>query len=127
MFIYLLIFAELAVLFTVFWYLYVREPKCNHRIKGVLWGAYDDDEFYTTYGAGRQHNNVQNQDETAHRYASVPESEWSLPSHLLQEELVLDPVKNRYIPIGSADEGHSFLVRLAMRLDRTLSQLNVRP
>ena len=40
MFICLLIAAEFAVLGTVFWYLYLREPISSHTIAGDLWGQY---------------------------------------------------------------------------------------
>ena len=37
---YLVISVELAILYTVFWYVFLREPK-PYRIKGNAWGAYD--------------------------------------------------------------------------------------
>lgn len=48
MLIYLLIAAELAILYTVFWYVYVRDPKPS-RVVGNLWGKYGD-EVVTTGG-----------------------------------------------------------------------------
>lgn len=40
MFAYLIIAAELAVLYTVFWYIFLREPR-PMRIKGEMWGRYE--------------------------------------------------------------------------------------
>ena len=44
MLIYLIIAAELAILYTVFWYVYVRDPK-PYKISGNLWGKYGDKGF----------------------------------------------------------------------------------
>ena len=49
MFIYVVIAFELAILYTVFWYVYQREPK-PYKIIGDPWGKYDDSGF-TTGGA----------------------------------------------------------------------------
>ncbi len=40
MFAYLIIAAELAVLYTVFWYIFLREPR-PMRIKSEMWGHYE--------------------------------------------------------------------------------------
>lgn len=40
MFAYLIIAAELLVLYTVFWYIFLKEPK-PYRIKSDIWGRYD--------------------------------------------------------------------------------------
>ena len=37
---YVIIAVELLILYTVFWYVFLREPK-PYRIKGSAWGAYD--------------------------------------------------------------------------------------
>jgi len=49
MLIYLIIAAELAILYTVFWYVYVRDPK-PYKIVGNLWGRYEEDSL-TASGA----------------------------------------------------------------------------
>ena len=41
MFAYLIIAVELAILYTVFWYVFIREPK-PYRVAGNLWGSYDN-------------------------------------------------------------------------------------
>jgi hypothetical protein len=40
MFAYILIAIELAIIYLVFWYVFIREPK-PYRISGPLWGVYD--------------------------------------------------------------------------------------
>jgi hypothetical protein len=40
MFAYLLIGIELAILYSVFWYVFVREPR-PYRINGSIWGSYE--------------------------------------------------------------------------------------
>lgn len=47
MLIYLIIAAELAILYTVFWYVFVRDPK-PYKISGPLWGKYDDGDVSPT-------------------------------------------------------------------------------
>ncbi len=44
MFMYFLIAAELAILYTAFWYIYVREPK-PLKIAGNPWGKYGESGF----------------------------------------------------------------------------------
>src|SRR5215470_15908888 len=46
MLIYVLIAAELGLLYTVFWYFYVREPK-PFKIVGNPWGKYGETGFTT--------------------------------------------------------------------------------
>ena len=51
MFAYLLIAAELIILSTVFWYVFLKEPR-PFELKDNLWGYYDKSlDVYTTYGA----------------------------------------------------------------------------
>lgn len=40
MFAYLLIAFELAILYLVFWHVFIREPK-PYRVRGNLWGSYE--------------------------------------------------------------------------------------
>jgi hypothetical protein len=92
MFVYLLITAELALVYTAFWYLYLRDPKDRENIQAALWGTYE--ESMDVYGPP------------------------------LAQEFVLDRVKNNLVPIS---ETGSVLVQMARSVDRTFSQLNVRP
>ncbi len=46
MLIYLIIAAELAILYTVFWYVYVKDPK-PYKVKGPLWGRYGQSGYTT--------------------------------------------------------------------------------
>jgi hypothetical protein len=53
---YVIIAIELAILYTVFWYVFLREPK-PYRLRGNAWGAYDDVEQenagFSLFGNGR--------------------------------------------------------------------------
>ena len=40
---YLFLAFELAILYAVFWYLFVREPK-EYKVSGPLWGVYELDK-----------------------------------------------------------------------------------
>lgn len=46
MYAYLIIAAELLILYTVFWYVFLREPK-PYKIKGNPWGRYDEADDYS--------------------------------------------------------------------------------
>ncbi len=51
MFAYLVIGFELAILYTVFWYVFIREPK-PFKIRADHWGRYQQDSnHFTAYGA----------------------------------------------------------------------------
>jgi hypothetical protein len=70
MFVFILISVELAILYMVYWYLFVREPKESRRISAANWGSYDS-------GTG------------GIKKFMVPE----------MEEMVLDPKTNHYVPL----------------------------
>lgn len=116
MFIYMLICAELALLFTVFWYLYVRQPGCNHRIRGDMWGDYDENYQREVSQSWRQWDDCSQ--------FSVPLDEADLPTWQGHDELVFDRRSGHYVT--EAEIQGPALVRLAVQLDRTLSRLNVR-
>jgi len=112
MFVYLLIGAELAVLYTAFWYLYLREPKYNHRISSSLWGSYEK---------------LSASDDLDPRIGWLKPGKLVTPSDKKpdkQTEYVLDQATNRYIPV--ADSG-GLITYFARKLDRAFSKLNVRP
>src|SRR5688572_29343342 len=119
MFVYVLIVAELAVLYTVFWYLYVRKPECKRRISSDLWGSYDQSV----------HN------EPAMLYAPVSSDQSNPDAYFLRardefhvaiaSEFKLDQQTNRFVPVNQ--EAGSLLERMAAKIDRALSQLNVKP
>ncbi len=131
MFIYLLIAAELAVLYTVFWYLYIREPQCHHRIEGNLWGRYESAlpqssaDPMLPFATGHDGNGL----------SYVPgfargEADWKkqfAAAYRPSEEFVLDQITNHYVVQRNALQGRSLILRMAVMLDNTLSQLNVRP
>lgn len=115
MFVYLLIAAELAVLYTVFWYLYVREPKVERRISGHLWGTYQDSP--AALQADPTLPFLRHQDgESIYGYGE-PSSEGTA-------EYVLDIKTNHYVRVQA---GHGLLDRMAQSLDGTFSQFNVKP
>lgn len=131
MFMYLLIAAELAVLYTVFWYLYLREPKCNHRIKGNLWGRYESAissgcadpmlPFATGHdsnGSGHIPGFARAEGDWKKQFAAAYQS---------SDELVLDQITNHYVIRRNALQSRSLILRMAVMLDNTLSLLNVRP
>jgi hypothetical protein len=98
MFVYLLIAAELALIWWVYWYLYVREPGHHRHISGATWGSYVDSRA----------------------------EEAALKAYVQQEEFVWDQRNMRYIPVSQL-EAESLLAAMAAKLDRQFSQLNVKP
>lgn len=51
MFAYLLILAELTILASVYWFVFIREPK-PLEIRENIWGCYDSGNATTGYGNG---------------------------------------------------------------------------
>ena len=50
-FAYLVIAIELAILYSVFWYVFVREPK-PFKVGPAMWGTYDQGNLaFTKYDA----------------------------------------------------------------------------
>ena len=112
MFVYLLIAAELAVLYTAFWYLYAREPKQERRIKGRMWGTYEDSP--AALKADQSLSFLRHQD----AYPTYGET-----SQIDTGEYVLDLTTNHYIRVQA---GRKLLDRMAQTLDSTFSNLNVK-
>ncbi len=113
MFVYLLIASELAVLYLVFWYLYVREPKCKRRISADLWGMYD-----------RSMNPGQADPTLPFVQALDRQRYYADAYHEKAPEYVLDHITNRYVPVA---EANGLMQRMAATVDSKLSQLNVKP
>ncbi|HEY9677281.1 MAG TPA: hypothetical protein V6C76_04705 [Drouetiella sp.] len=44
MYAYLIIAVELAILYSVFWYVFIREPR-PYTVKGDLWGSYSQSQY----------------------------------------------------------------------------------
>ena len=123
MFVYLLITAELAVLYTVFWYLYVREPKYKRHIAANMWGTYE--ESLTRDGADPTLPFIQGSYE--HQlYEAYCRGELCAEETNSQEEFVWDSSSNHYVPVSQLRDP-AFLTQMAAKLDQTFSQLNVRP
>lgn len=118
MFVYVLIVAELAVLYTVFWYLYVRKPECKKNISSDLWGSYDTamhNEPAMLYAPISDHAN-------ADAYFMRARDEFQVA---MASEFKLDQKTNRIVAIDH--QGASLLEKMAAKIDKTLSQLNVKP
>jgi hypothetical protein len=123
MFVYFLIAAELAVLYGVYWYLYIREPA-NPRIDGRMWGEYARELQEGADSLAQEHGITDSWRYAAYQAARGEHresSQFGLPG-----VLVLDTVSNHYVPAGEF-EARTFLERLTAIVDRKLSHLNVRP
>jgi hypothetical protein len=118
MFVYLLIAAELGILYGVFWYLYIRQPRANKRISAQLWGSYDDPSGYLQEHKQAYESLACGQAECT----TCRQTEALLTS--VRNEYILDTTTNHYVQVP---EGMSLLDRLATTVDRALSHLNVAP
>jgi hypothetical protein len=156
MYIYILIALELAVLYTVFWYLYIRKPSHRERIVGNPWGLYEgvdtDSKHFEKMTFGGIHDDSLswlptdydeihydglNQD-FYHKFNNRELHQIKMMEHAylnndLQQvlpediELIFDHKTNSYKLAKQAIEGKSLLVKFALLLDRKLSKLNVKP
>lgn len=125
MFVYLLIGAELALLYVVFWYLFVREPKYKEHVHGATWGSYDERVKQNWWGA------YDNETESADPYLAYQEAYYAQyeqidPNAHAEHKFVWDNKLHRYVPV-SQYEATNLLSKMAERLDRQFSQLNVKP
>lgn len=120
MFVYVLIAFELALVYVVFWYLYLRNPKIKRKIKGAQWGRYQNSPY--TADGGDYYPTIYN--ETANQPCANPVE--TIPSFVTyQSEFVLNERTNRYV----RDDRHqvkSLFAQMAASLDSKLSKLNVR-
>jgi hypothetical protein len=119
MFVYGLIGAELLLLYVVFWYLFVRDPKHKSHIRPNTWGAYKA-------GAWGVYSRDEQKQQNLDPWLAYQENYVDHEPNAYAEEFVWNSQMNRYIP-ASEQEARSFLGRMADRLDRQLSQLNVKP
>ncbi len=128
MFVYFLIASELAILYTVFWYLYLREPKQARRINGSNWGSYHpaatsgvNDASMFAFGGGAACSNcyLETGNNTQELSAVKP---FMLP---VRDEMILDLSTNHYVPVPRPRK--TVLGSLIQQLDDCLSEFNVKP
>ncbi len=125
MFVYLLIASELAILYTVFWYLYLREPRQSHKIAGNTWGAYNGAQSTTNGGDamfGYEMSAAPCYMERGQQMQASGVKPFMLP---VQDEMVLDLKTNHYVPVNRPHR--TVLGALIHQLDSCLSEMNVRP
>ncbi|MBY0357749.1 MAG: hypothetical protein K2W82_07090 [Candidatus Obscuribacterales bacterium] len=114
MFIYLLIAAELVLLYTAYWYLHLREPKRARRVASSTWGRYD-------YRSGTANGESQ----------SRIEVQQLKPFMLINcDEMTFDSRRNHYVSIKYSPDyvdNRHWIAKLFWQLDNVASELNVRP
>jgi hypothetical protein len=64
MYAYLIIGVELAILYSVFWYVFIREPR-PYTVKGDMWGTYSQSSLttYDDYSSSSDRQWLQNNSE----------------------------------------------------------------
>lgn len=120
MFVYVLITAELALLYTVFWYLYLREPKQARTIVADTWGNYSNTNAAIKNAFRNNAACAQ-----AHSYLEAAPDENRTNTLPIYRELKLDLQTNRYVPV--VEEDKNIFARFIDSLDVNLSALNVKP
>ncbi|GEM_PF-3517694 len=144
MLIYLIIAAELAILYTVFWYVYIRDPK-PYKIVGNPWGKYGESGF-TAGGADPTLPFVINRDEELRLWWRLQEAAADYPDDVLYEGPARArkqrsqpnrrltpqrlcrrrrPPEPRQTAEAAADQRH-FISRVVAMFTRTLDTLNVK-
>lgn len=81
MFVHLLILSEFLLLFAVFWYLYLREPRPVRKIKSNTWGAYSPSTTLCR---------IESADESIHSFVAGQRG-----------EMIFDRRTNRWVPLQS--------------------------
>jgi len=89
MYAYLIIGVELAILYSVFWYVFIREPR-PYTIKGDLWGTYSQSSFTACddYASSSAHQWDQN------REVLKKIQNGHSQNHAHQSNLPLKPIEN---------------------------------
>lgn len=114
MFLYLIIIAELILLYGVFWFFYLRQPRelTKREIDQNLWGNYN----------GGQANLDRSESRDPHLEG------YMVPC---RERLIFDSRTNRYVSlpeslVNEVDKSDK-LVKIGKKITETLDKLNVRP
>jgi hypothetical protein len=92
MYAYLIIGVELAILYSVFWYVFIREPR-PYKVNGDLWGTYSAQSEFTTYDVDHASSGdrqwLENNMEVL---KNLQNSEWTNRAHL--SHLPMKPIEN---------------------------------
>ncbi len=142
---YAIIAFEMAILYTVFWYVFLREPR-PYRIQGNPWGGYNkpavpdnsaglkaervlqERELMTSLGRASQ--------AAANNYAASNEQaiyeEWNLDGPVTPSKLVRSRQKGVYVAdnnkqVGEQNKGNStFAMQFLTKLSDRLNRINVK-
>ncbi|MBX9723916.1 MAG: hypothetical protein K2X81_21090 [Candidatus Obscuribacterales bacterium] len=127
MFVYLLITLELGILYTVFWYLYLRDPIQSRRIGGNTWGSYNAaaTKGNTEMPAFQYEQNAAcascYMEGGQHTHASAVKA-FMVP---VCDEMTLDPKTSHYVPLPR--KRRTMLAAMIQQFDDCLSEFNVKP
>jgi hypothetical protein len=122
-FFYVLITAELTLLYGVFWYLFLREPTHARRIGAETWGMYPQYKAAMKSGFRTRQNNIA---AAQAKYVEVAHEDPARPVILpVYDEMTLDLRTNRYVPVPEKQQ--TIFGRFIDDLDGQLSTLNIRP
>lgn len=142
MFAYLMIGIELAVIYAVFWYVFLREPKSNSNKDGHQ-GSQINDSGFTVYGANKASSAAQSSYCNGHQlnkdYASrsqtTPPELSRIPRHEFGAECSCSLVSSRkrgkrlrlaWLPADTLPPGSSTVERVCHYLGRKLIQFSVK-
>ena len=123
MFFYVLIAAELTMLYGVFWYLFLREPTHLRSIGAETWGMYP--QYREALKNGFKGSQLKG---TCEQYfVEVAQEDSSNRPVMLPvyDEMTLDLRTNHYVPVPQKQQ--TIFGRFIDDLDGQLSNLNVRP
>lgn len=122
MFAYLIIAVELAILYSVFWYVFIREPK-PYRVAGNLWGTYDRArESFTTGDIGGHDGSI---DDPSIYYAMNARSVVRRHHHSHLTDGARSTIKYGWVAADQKPAGN-VLLRLINGLKRSLDMLCVK-
>jgi hypothetical protein len=135
MFAYLVIGFELAILYTIFWYVFIREPK-PLKLRADQWGRYQrGSNHFTAYGA--EHHPPYQPTDAIDQRQLYNQSRQRMAAHRRRQRLNLsqnygDPRK-RQAPFPLRDttnydyERRSAVERFLANLTRAITDLSAKP
>ncbi len=133
MLVYLIIAAELAILYTVFWYVYVHEPRPYKPRRG-LWGSYDESLARVSADAHASEDQSLNSSwgsDRADDYLRMPVSLVYLSrSHptcpLVERKFKQENEADRQMGLNCLRAEETLLQRMLETVGRTIRSLNVK-
>lgn len=130
MFAYVIIAIELAILYTVFWYIFLREPR-PYRVKGNPWGGYDTKaSHYQYFEPTIESDECTYARNNCERIETTSRTVYSPHRHLTAQQpqklCVSGDLKYGWVVAGHEQREASAVAKLFVKFQQTLEGMSVK-